>query len=62
MNRLRAAGDAVIATTVGITVLLTVLLSTAATAFELISDRLCYDFEVRRHDREAGAGVASRLR
>ncbi len=38
------------------------LLSTAATAFELISDRLCYDFEVRRHDREAGPGVASQLR
>lgn len=37
------------------------LLSTAATAFELISDRLCYDFEVRRHDGET-ANVAGRLR
>ncbi|MFC6973891.1 hypothetical protein ACFQL1_03135 [Halomicroarcula sp. GCM10025709] len=37
-------------------------LSTAATAFELLSERLCYGFEVRRHDRDADAGVASRLR
>ena len=38
------------------------LLSTAATAFELISDRLCYDFEVRRHDGDTGTTVAGRLR
>jgi hypothetical protein len=37
-------------------------LSTAATAYELVSDRLCYDFEVRRHGADEPVGVVGRVR